>query len=113
MEPGLWRQRGRSCLVRSPGLGRKLHCYRGYHPLLAPGPSEARLVKVGSQGRKEWDRTVGTSTEGSARAMVQTRDGGYAVAGYSRAAYSDDPLTVDNPKGHILQAKFGTNGTME
>ncbi len=111
---GLWRQRGRSCLVCSPGLGRRLHCYRGYHsPLLVPGPSEAWLVKVGSQGRNEWDRTFGTSTEGSARAVVQTRDGGYAVAGYSRAAYSDDPLTVDNPKGHILLAKFGINGTLE
>jgi hypothetical protein len=68
---------------------------------------------VGSQGRKEWDRIFGTSIAESARAVVQAMDGGYEVAGYSRAAYSDDPLTADNPTSLTLLAKFGANGTLE
>ena len=69
---------------------------------------------MGSQGRKEWDRIFGISIAESARAVVQAMDGdgGYEVARYSRAAYSDDPLTADNPTSLTLLAKFGANGTL-
>lgn len=39
------------------------------------------LVKTDSQGEKEWSRTFGGSDRYGANSVVQTSDGGYALAG--------------------------------
>ena len=46
---------------------------------------DVRLVKVDSSGNKMWNRTYGGSEDDSALCVVQTSDGGYALAGYTKS----------------------------
>ena len=41
------------------------------------------LVKTDKDGNKSWDKTYGGSSWDSSNSIVQTRDGGYALAGYT------------------------------
>ena len=41
------------------------------------------VVKLDANGNKQWDKTFGGSYWDKATSIVQTRDGGYAVAGYT------------------------------
>jgi len=41
------------------------------------------LVKTDANGNEQWDRTYGGSDEDVAQALVQTEDGGFALAGYT------------------------------
>lgn len=43
------------------------------------------LVKTDAQGNEQFNRTYGGNRNDEARAVVQTRDGGYAIAGPSRS----------------------------
>jgi hypothetical protein len=45
------------------------------------GGSDFWLVKTDSVGNVEWNQTYGGSRDDSAKSMVQTSDGGYAIAG--------------------------------
>lgn len=45
------------------------------------GGSDFWLVKTDSVGNMEWNQTYGGSRDDSAKSMVQTSDGGYAIAG--------------------------------
>jgi len=47
------------------------------------GDSDFWLVKVDSSGSLQWNRTYGTSTAEESTSMIQTNDGGYALAGYT------------------------------
>jgi len=42
------------------------------------------MVKLNSEGEKEWDFTIGTSGGDVGQAIIQTSDGGYLVGGSSR-----------------------------
>jgi hypothetical protein len=41
------------------------------------------VIKLDHQGNKIWDRTYGGSNRDEANSLIQTTDGGYAVAGYT------------------------------
>ena len=43
------------------------------------------MIKLDASGNKTWDKTFGGSSDDSANAIVQTTDGGYAVAGYTKS----------------------------
>ncbi|SFR35506.1 hypothetical protein SAMN04490243_1001 [Robiginitalea myxolifaciens] len=45
------------------------------------------LLKLDAEGQMQWQRTLGGSKDDRGQAVIQTRDGGYAVSGY---AMSDD-----------------------
>jgi len=47
------------------------------------GDSDFWLVKVDSSGSIQWNRTYGTPTADESTSVIQTSDGGYALAGYS------------------------------
>ena len=47
------------------------------------GDSDFWLIKVDSSGSMQWNRTYGQATAEVATSMIQTSDGGYALAGYS------------------------------
>lgn len=53
----------------------------GYHAL---------LIKTDSNGNQQWNRTYGGKGEDQVRAVVQTSDGGYALAGYTNSFSSGD-----------------------
>ncbi len=47
------------------------------------GSWDVYVVKVDSAGNLQWTRTIGGSGNDQARSIVQTYDGGYALAGYT------------------------------
>jgi len=53
----------------------------GYTESFGAGGFDFWLVKVDSSGNIQWNQTYGESESDSAQAMVQTSDGGYALAG--------------------------------
>jgi len=62
------------------------------------------LVKTNSTGHMEWNRTYGGSSDDFAWSVVQTVDGGYALAGYTLsfgAGSGDFWLVKTNSTGHM------------
>ena len=41
------------------------------------------LVKTDSQGKKIWSKTFGGARWDGAKSIIQTKDGGFAIAGYT------------------------------
>ena len=56
----------------------------GYTKSKGAGGSDMWVVKLDASGNKTWDKTFGGSSYDSANSIVQTADGGYAVAGYTK-----------------------------
>ena len=66
------------------------------------GGHDFRLVKVANNGKKQWDKTYGGSGYDSTNSLIQTTDGGYAMAGYTGNKDGNDSwlLKVDS-KGRL------------
>lgn len=71
----------------------------GAHLDPSPGPEISQphhgvidfwVVKLNSQGNKQWDRVLGGSDDEYITEIVQTTDGGYLVGGWSRSGASGD-----------------------
>ncbi len=54
------------------------------------GGSDAWLVKSDAFGNLEWNQTYGGTNDDSARSVVQTGDGGYALGGYTKSFGAGD-----------------------
>jgi hypothetical protein len=62
------------------------------------------LVKTDSTGQLDWNKTFGGINDDSAKSMVQTQDGGFILAGYTRsygAGATDVWLVKTNFTGHL------------
>jgi len=78
------------------------------------------LVKMDPDGRVEWSRTIGGSGDDRAQALVQTRDGGFAIAGYAMSDDGDGSLNMgfhdnwvvrlDSSGEMIWERSFGFSG---
>ena len=77
-------------------------------------PMDIRLLRLDSQGDLLWDRTYGGSGEDRAYSLIQTTDGGYAIAGgtSSKGAGSLDfwLLKLDNSGNVIWDQTYGGIG---
>jgi len=64
----------------------------GYTFSKGAGGDDFWLLRLDKQGNKLWDHTYGGSKGDEANSLIQTSDGGYAVAGYteSKGAGGDD-----------------------
>ena len=60
------------------------------------GKEDFWVIKLDSKGNKVWDKTFGGIKYDKAYSLIQTTDGGYAVAGitYSYPGASDDDFWV-------------------
>ncbi|WAI02543.1 PEGA domain-containing protein [Methanogenium organophilum] len=68
------------------------------------------VVKLSSTGTIVWQKCLGGSNDDRARSIVQTADGGYAVAGYT---YSDDSDVSGNHGGYdYWVVKLSSTGTI-
>jgi len=68
------------------------------------GDSDFWLVKVDSSGSIQWNRTYGEPTADGANSLIQTSDGGYALAGYSSG---------NNASKDLLFVKTDSMGNMQ
>ena len=68
------------------------------------GSYDFRLVKTDSAGTMQWNRTYGRAEWEGAQSVVQTSDGGYALAGYTGPAFGpyDFWLVKTDPTGNAL-----------
>ena len=55
----------------------------GYTSSKGAGGNDFWLVKTDASGTKTWDKTFGGSSWDECRSVIQTRDGGYALGGYT------------------------------
>jgi hypothetical protein len=71
------------------------------------GEYDFYLVKTNSAGDTLWTRTFGTSLYESARAVRQTNDGGYIIAGYAdrRDMHTDVYLVKTDSAGYLKWSK--------
>jgi hypothetical protein len=53
----------------------------GYSYSFSSGTNNFWLVKTDSNGNQLWNQTYNAGSDGEARSLIQTNDGGYAVAG--------------------------------
>jgi hypothetical protein len=66
------------------------------------------LVKTDANGNTEWERTYGSTTDERAHALVETSDGGYALAGYTSIFSPATGITSE-----YLLVKTDEHGNME
>ncbi len=80
----------------------------GYTCSYGAGGSDFWVIKLDSQGKKLWDRTYGGSEEDLAFSIIQTTDGGYAVAGVTSskgAGETDFRVIKLDHKGNVIWDK--------
>jgi len=75
------------------------------YPAPIAGYMDAWLIKVDSYGNQQWTQSYGGSQDDAAYSLVQTTDGGYAMAGYTgsfSAGYNDVWLVKTDTNGIML-----------
>jgi len=65
----------------------------GYTESYGAGNHDFWVIKLDSRGNKLWDKTFGGSKSDEAEALIQTTDGGYAVAGVTDYCYAEVEVT--------------------
>ncbi|MHC1593293.1 MAG: CARDB domain-containing protein [Methermicoccaceae archaeon] len=87
----------------------------GYTQSYGAGSSDAWLLKTDSHGYEQWNRTYGHGSSEIAHAVIQTEEGGYALAGNTTsygAGSSDAWLLKTNGSGvEAWNRTFGGGGT--
>jgi len=74
------------------------------------GGLDAWLVKLAADGTKQWDRTIGGSSDEGAGSLCQTADGGYVFASYSFSDISGDRTQPRRGSEDYWLVKLGATG---
>ena len=78
------------------------------------GEGDAWLIKLDNKGNRVWERTYGGNKDDTISSLIQTTDGGYVVAGYtkSKGAGGDDfwILNLDSQGNMLWDKTFGGSG---
>ena len=78
----------------------------GYTASFGAGNSDMYIVKLDSNGALQWNRTIGGTNYDNATSIIQTTDGGFAVAGYTGAFAAYDYYIVKlNASGTVQWSK--------
>ena len=86
----------------------------GYTDSFGAGGEDVYVVKLDASGSLQWTRTVGGTDDDNAWSIIQTIDGGYAVAGETfsfAAGYDDDMYLVKLNASGLLQWSKTIGGT--
>jgi hypothetical protein len=75
------------------------------------GNADYWILKLDSNGIKEWQKTLGGSGNEFANAIVQTSDGGYILAGSSNS--NDSDITGNKGMDDYWIVKLETNGNVQ
>ncbi len=85
----------------------------GYTESYGAGGADFWLIKLDSRGNKVWDKTFGGSDRDYALSLIQTTDGGYAVAGYTESYGAGDydfwVIKLDSKGNEVWDKTFGGN----
>ncbi len=83
----------------------------GFTELGGTGDKDIWVIKLDEDGNKIWDKTFGGMSEDWANSIIQTREGGYAVAGWTSsmgAGKTDVWIAKLDKRGHLVWDKtFG------
>jgi len=76
----------------------------GWTKSMGAGKTDAWIIKLNKRGDLVWDRTFGGSEDDEAHSIIQTEDGGYAVAGWteSKGAGNADVWVIKLDEGGNL-----------
>jgi hypothetical protein len=87
----------------------------GQTGVFGPSPADAYLVRTDADGDTLWTRTYGSGNEDGASSVLQTKDGGYIIAGFtesSGAGFSDVYLIKVDANGDSMWTRtFGGTGS--
>jgi predicted secreted protein len=87
----------------------------GYTKSYGAGGADYWLIKTDTSGDTLWTKTFGEGSDDYSRAVLQTSDGGYIIAGYTNsfgADFYDTWLIKTDAAGDTLWTKiFGGNGS--
>jgi hypothetical protein len=83
----------------------------GYTQSFGAGLYDMYLVKFDKNGNSIWNKTIGGTTYEDCSAIIQTTDGGYALAGYIDAAPNYGCFVKLNSSGNIQWNKRTLNET--
>lgn len=70
-------------------------------------------VKLDSKGKIEWQRTIGGLYADQLRSVIQTKDGGYLLAGYSNSPESGNKTEKCYGEGDFFVVKLDKDGATE
>ena len=83
----------------------------GYTSSFGAGGYDVYLVKTDAEGTMQWNQTWGGVNSDYALSVVQTSDGGYAIAGYSNLVGNYDVYLVKTDAAGTLQWNQTYGGT--
>jgi hypothetical protein len=75
------------------------------------GAADVYIVKVDTKGTIVWKRSFGGTTDETANAIIQTSDGGFAVAAETWS--KDGDITMNHGQGDFWILKLSPSGTLE
>jgi hypothetical protein len=87
------------------------YAFGGYTDASGAGGYDFWLVKTDSAGGVQWSQTYGGSSDDYAQSLIQTTDGGYALAGYtsSSGAGGNDFYLVKTDSAGVSSSSGGFN----
>jgi hypothetical protein len=116
----LWTRRidgaanGKQLIYKAINTGDGGFAFCGYSTNNGPGNDDAYFLKMDANGVIQWSNFWGGQGRDRAQDIVQTPDGGYAIAGYTNSApagYYDALLIRLNSSGDTLWTKrYGNSG---
>lgn len=75
------------------------------------GSDDVWIVKLNSAGNIQWQRSYGGSSHDNCRSIIQTLDGGYAMAGYTLS--NDNDLSLNQGQGDVWVLKITSTGNVQ
>jgi len=93
------------CVIQTNDGG---YALAGYTDSYGAGGADFWLVKTDASGNEQWNRAYGGPNDDEARCVIQTNDGGYALAGYTDsygAGGADFYLVKTDSRGNELWSK--------
>jgi len=84
------------------------YAFSGFRDVFIVGNADAWLVKTDSSGNELWNKTFGEFHDDGAFSVIQTSDGGYALAGItnsSGAGFEDVWLIKTDASGNVIWNK--------
>jgi hypothetical protein len=98
---GLAIEAGKSLIQTSDGG----YAIAGYTTSFGAGQPDVYVVKLDAKGKLQWTKTIGGKKEDAGTSLIQTSDGGYAIAGHTKSFGAGD--------WDVYVVKLDANGNLQ